>query len=175
MTQISSRIIQRHDKLSNWVSNNIVLLDGELAVVDCGECTKFKIGNGLSTFNQLPFADQNLLSTKWLAAEAISQGIHAKSVPYGLAAGAYLSANASFSQVLGFGAQTAPNDQYSFVWSGDNTQAIGDYYTSHGSGSFSINPADGLSGFWIGDQNMHDILSAKLSTKSSVTFVDWED
>ena len=51
MTQISSRIKQRHDVLANWASNNIVLLEGELAVVDCGDFTKFKIGNGLSTFN----------------------------------------------------------------------------------------------------------------------------
>lgn len=51
MTQISSRVMQRHGALADWTSNNIVLLDGELAVVDCGGFTRFKVGNGLSTFN----------------------------------------------------------------------------------------------------------------------------
>ena len=81
----------------------------------------------------------------------MSQGIHAASVPYGFAAGAYLCANASFSQALGYDAKVLSSDTYSFTWSGDDTRAIGDYYTSHGKGSFSINPLSGLSGVYIGD------------------------
>ena len=49
MTNIRTK--QRFDTLANWESNNIVLLAGELAIVDCGNCIKFKVGNGLSTFN----------------------------------------------------------------------------------------------------------------------------
>lgn len=35
MQTLKTRIKQRHDSLSDWESNNIVLLDGELAVVEC--------------------------------------------------------------------------------------------------------------------------------------------
>jgi len=68
------------------------LLDGELAIVDCGSQTiRFKVGDGKSKFSQLPYVDKHII------AESITQGIHSSAVPYGLAAGAYLSANANFS------------------------------------------------------------------------------
>ena len=57
MTQ--TRIKQRFDVLSNWLRDDIVLLDGELAIVDCGVQTRFKIGDGTSRFSQLQFVDQN--------------------------------------------------------------------------------------------------------------------
>lgn len=171
---IQTRIKLKFDTLANWLANDIVLLDGELAIVSCDNQIRFKIGDGTNAFSQLEFTDQHQLSTKWLAAEAISQGIHAKSVPYGFAAGAFLSANAHFSQALGYGAETISSDQYAFVWSGDSTRAIGDYYTSHGSGSFSINPADGLSGFWIGDQTLYSLLSAKQDAIVFGTTEQWK-
>ncbi len=88
----------------------------------------------------------------------MSQGLHASSVPYGFAAGAYLCANANFSQALGFDAKTISSDTYSFVWNGDDTRAIEDYYTSHGRGTFSVNPLSGLSGVFIGEQNLAEVL-----------------
>lgn len=80
-------------------------------------------------------------------------------MPLGFAAGAYLSAGAHYSQVLGYDAQSLSSDLYSFVWNGDTSKRIDhyydpsmpeDYYSSHGIGSFSINPLSGLSGFYIG-------------------------
>ena len=88
----------------------------------------------------------------------MSQGLHASSVPYGFAAGAYLCANANFSQALGFDAKTISSDTYAFVWNGDDTRAIGDYYSSHGKGTFSVNPLSGLSGIFIGEQNLAEVL-----------------
>lgn len=167
MQQINSRIKQRHDTLANWTNNNIVLLEGELAIVDCGEQTKLKVGNGLSTFNQLPFIDQEVLSTKWVAAHAISQGIHAQSVPYGLAAGAFLSAGANFSQALGYNAETLSSDQYSFVWNGNSSSPIGERYQSHGQGTFSINPESGASGVYIGEQALPEVISNYVPTDLS--------
>lgn len=158
---IQTRIKQRFDTLANWLSNDIVLLEGELAVVDCGQQTRFKVGDGSKRFSQLQFIDQDQLCTKWMTAEAVSQGIHAQSVPYGFAAGAYLCANANFSQALGYSSQTLSADMYSFVWNGDDTRAIGDYYSSNGKGSFNINPKDGLSGFWIGTASMASLLAQK--------------
>lgn len=63
MQTLKTRIKQRHDSLSDWESNNIVLLDGELAVVECQSSTRFKIGDGTKAFNDLPFVDQYQLST----------------------------------------------------------------------------------------------------------------
>lgn len=155
---IQTRIKQRFDPLSSWIQNDIVLLRGELAVVDCGSQIRFKIGDGTKRFTQLSFVDQSQLCTQWIAADAISQGLHAKSVPYGFAAGAYLCANANFSQALGFDAQTISSDTYSFVWNGDDTRAIGDYYTSHGKGTFSLNPLGGTTGIFIGDDTLSSLL-----------------
>lgn len=47
---IQTRITQRFDILSNWIQNDIVLLKGELAVVDCGNQTRFKVGDGTKRF-----------------------------------------------------------------------------------------------------------------------------
>lgn len=170
MDMTKTRIKQKYDTLANWLSNDIVLLAGELAVVDCGSSIRFKIGNGTSNFSGLQFIDQNLISTEVVDAssvsassidtKAISQGTHANSIPLGFAAGAYLSAGAHYSQVLGYDAQSKASDQYAFVWNGDDARALYDYYESHGKGSFSINPANGISGFWIGEQSLAQILSA---------------
>ena len=132
MMQISSRIKQRYDTQSNWEANNIVLLNGEFAIVDCGNQIRFKVGNGISSFNQLKYVDKNQLCTDWLTVHAISQGTYAKSVPFGLAAGAYLCANAHYSQALGYNAQTLSSDLYSFVWNGDTRKNIDHYYNLAG-------------------------------------------
>ena len=152
---IQTRIKQRYDALSNWLLNDIVLLAGEVAIVDCGnQQTRFKIGDGSKTFSQLPFID------KHIAAESISQGINAYSVPYGLASGAYLSANANFSQAFGYASETQSSDSYAFTWNGDDTRAIGDNYQSHGKGTFNINPLSGLSGVFVGEQNLAELLDS---------------
>lgn len=77
---------------------------------------------------------------------------------YGFAAGAYLCANANFSQAFGINSQTISSDTYSFVWSGDDTRALGDYYTSHGKGTFSLNPLSGASGVFIGEDTLSSLL-----------------
>ena len=165
---MQTRIKQRFDYLSNWIQNDIVLLQGELAVVDCESQIRFKIGDGVKSFTQLSFVDQNQLCTNWLVANAISQGLHASSIPYGFAAGAYLCANANFSQTLGFDAQTPSSDTYSFVWNGDDTRAIGDYYQSHGKGTFSINALSGLSGIFIGEQSLAELFDSKGGNKITI-------
>jgi len=55
-----------------------------------------------------------------LNAKAIAQGLKSSAVPLGLAAGAFLSANANFSQAFGFNCETSAGHDYSFVWSGDD-------------------------------------------------------
>lgn len=55
------RIQNKRDTASNWETNNPVLLSGELIVVDtdAGDA-RFKIGDGVKTYTQLPFQDESL-------------------------------------------------------------------------------------------------------------------
>lgn len=63
-----TRIRNKRDTASNWETNNPVLLDGELIVVDTNAGgIRFKIGDGTKTYTQLPFQDEvvyNALSGK---------------------------------------------------------------------------------------------------------------
>ena len=61
--QFNSRIRWKRDTSANWTNNNPVLLDGEIIIVDtnAGE-TRFKVGNGTSTYTQLPFQDEYVLN-----------------------------------------------------------------------------------------------------------------
>ena len=61
--QFNSRIQWKRDTSANWTTNNPVLLDGEIIIVDtnAGE-TRFKVGNGTSTYTQLPFQDEYVLN-----------------------------------------------------------------------------------------------------------------
>ena len=57
------RIQNKRDTAANWETNNPVLLNGELIIVDtnAGD-TRFKIGNGSKTYTQLPLQDEGLYS-----------------------------------------------------------------------------------------------------------------
>lgn len=174
-TEISARINLRKDVLVNWQEKNPVLGSGEIAIVE-GEngLLTLKIGNGLSSFNQLPFLyQQNFETDKITSKEAvfksISQGYNVSSTPTSLATGVYSEANGSFGVVHGIEAQILSSDEYAFVYSGVNQPNITDRYTSHGAGTFNINPTDGLSGFYIGEQTLDQILSSKADADSALT------
>ena len=80
----------------------------------------------------------------------------------GLASHAEGTATKAFalgSHADGLGAEAQYPDDYAYVWNGDDL--IIDSYTSHGPGTFNINPAGGLNGFWIGEQTLAEILANK--------------
>lgn len=58
---LNARIQYKKDTDANWTSNNPVLLENELIIVEMenGEC-RFKIGDGVYAYSDLPFADQLL-------------------------------------------------------------------------------------------------------------------
>lgn len=135
MTLQNVKISLRTDSLSNWIAENPVLNDGEFAIVNdiSASLTRFKVGNGLSTFSQLPYVNQQKVITELLEANKVNarsfeQGLNVDASPLGLAAGVYLSANANFTQVMGLNAQALDGNDYSFVWNGDDTRALGDFY-----------------------------------------------
>lgn len=57
--ELKTRIKWCRDTSANWTSNDPVLLNGEIIIVDTdsGE-TRFKIGDGVKTYTQLPFEDE---------------------------------------------------------------------------------------------------------------------
>lgn len=60
---IQATVKNRTDTAANWTSKNPVLAEGEIIVVQtsAGE-TRLKIGDGVKTFTQLPYTDENVLS-----------------------------------------------------------------------------------------------------------------
>lgn len=65
---LNTRIKLKRDTSANWTSNNPVLLNGEIIIVDTAEGeVRFKIGDGSKTYTQLPFDDEgirNLIADK---------------------------------------------------------------------------------------------------------------
>ena len=61
--QFNSRIQWKKDTSANWTKNNPVLLNGEIAIVvtNAGE-TRFKVGDGTSSYTALPFQDEYVLN-----------------------------------------------------------------------------------------------------------------
>ena len=59
----NARIANKRDTSANWTSNNPVLLNGEIIIVDteAGQ-VRYKVGNGTSTYTQLPFTDESLIT-----------------------------------------------------------------------------------------------------------------
>lgn len=53
---IHTRLKQKIDSLDNWINSTLILLSGEIAVVDMGNGKfRMKVGDGVSTFNDLPY------------------------------------------------------------------------------------------------------------------------
>ena len=59
--EYNARIKLKRDTSTNWTTNNPILLNGEVVLVDtaAGEL-RAKIGDGTKTYTQLPFADELL-------------------------------------------------------------------------------------------------------------------
>ena len=75
------------------------------------------------------------------------------------AEGAGTTAAGAGSHAEGIVSETREEDKYAFAWNGDYERPSP--YISHGPGTFNINPAGGLNGFWIGEQTLFSILTNK--------------
>ena len=53
--QIYDKIVIRNDTEANWTSANPVLLEGEVGITMDTNPKKFKVGNGTSTWSELPY------------------------------------------------------------------------------------------------------------------------
>lgn len=62
-TTLNTRVQSKRDTSANWTANNPVLLDGEVIIVDTNSGdVRFKVGDGVSTYTQLPFQDEYVLN-----------------------------------------------------------------------------------------------------------------
>jgi hypothetical protein len=57
------------------------------------------------------------------------------------------------------------------VFNGTNLSSTSDRYSSHGTGTFSINPVNGLRGFYIGEKNLDQIFTDS-TTKTWIKNLD---
>ena len=171
-TLTNIRIALRTDDEKNWASSNPILKTGELAIVKTASNNiKMKVGDGIQKFNELQYLNDELVETSFLSADevsatslsvrCISQGYNTKSSPTSLATGILTEAEANFGVVHGIEAKIKKGDDYAFVFNGTNLPGIADRYTSHGEGTFNINPLSGLSGIYIGDIRIDNLLATE--------------
>ena len=73
------------------------------------------------------------------------------------------------SHAEGIVSETREEDKYAFVWNGDDTRAYPLFpYISHDRGTFNINPAGGLDGFYIGEQTLPQVINAAIAGKANL-------
>ena len=100
--------------------------------------------------------------------EASGQASHAEGQETAAAAknshtsGYKTSADAVNSFVIGRYAHSLKDHNNTFVWQGVNDNVA---YESHGAGTFNINPTDGLSGIYIGEENLDDKIKEYFKTE----------
>ena len=81
---------------------------------------------------------------------------------YSLANGSKVNASGDYSHAEGVNSLTRVDDGYAYAWNGDRDRT--NSYSSHGPGTFNINPLGGLDGFWIGEQTLSSILTPYAKT-----------
>lgn len=56
---LNAKIVSKNDTRTNWASKNPILLKGEIGVEFDGSAVKFKIGDGVKTWNDLTYASNS--------------------------------------------------------------------------------------------------------------------
>ena len=60
MAQTYDKVVIRNGTELQWIESNPVLLEGEVGITMDTTPKKFKIGNGASTWNELPYERQSV-------------------------------------------------------------------------------------------------------------------
>ena len=84
-----------------------------------------------------------------VATRATGEASHASGV------NVYATQRATF----GAGVSVTGTNSASFIWSGSETSP---WYGTHGKGTFNVNPIGGASGFFIGNENLIQVINASL-------------
>lgn len=172
MQVFNTRIASKCDTKENWEYNNPILLQGEIAIVFDGNNQLFKVGDGQKRFNDLQYSfydnfASEQINTSNLSAKSISQGYGNNiSGIGGIVTGYKSQVSSNFAQSHGY--QAKVSSDFGYVWNGDNQ--ISDY-SDHGNGTFNVNPKNGISGLYIGNKNLKDIIESEVSDFSKVTLI----
>lgn len=130
-------------------------------------------GNSTSTYAGSSHAEGHRAVTMnggdYSHAEGHETKTHGK---YAHAEGEYTEAYGIASHTAGIRAKTNKDDAYAFSWNGLSSYANNDtnnMYPSHGIGTFNINPVDGLSGFYIGEESLDCIIKSVIDSVNTST------
>ena len=58
----NARIQHKRDTVANWDTNDPILLNGEIIIIDDENTIKYKVGNGTSKYSELPFTDEYVIN-----------------------------------------------------------------------------------------------------------------
>ena len=160
------RISLKIDDLSNWNNSNITLNNGEVALIRLpNNQVKIKIGDGSSQINDLNYLNEQEFFTSKLSAYNVEFGLKNYAQQFSVAEGQNVSAYGTYQHAAGYNVEAISNETFAFVWNGKDLYGYDNRYKSHGPGSFSINPLSGLSGFYIGEKHLADILYNSISNE----------
>lgn len=134
---------------SNTLSGSVqgAVAFGQQNVITKTYSTAFGTQNTITGANSLTIGQSNTISAD------IGVAIGSRN----LVGGKYCVAMGGKAQAL---------DSGSFVWGGSDkvNVAVFPIYTSHGKGTFNINPQNGAAGFYIGEQSLSSMLSAFITS-----------
>lgn len=102
---IQATVKNRTDTAANWTQKNPVLAEGEIIVVQtsAGE-TRLKIGDGVKTFTQLPYIDEQIYNNVVTSVNGQTGDITIKSAYQYAQDGGYTGTETEFSEKLASGA-----------------------------------------------------------------------
>ena len=160
------RISLKIDDLSNWNNSNIILNNGEIALIRLpNDQVKIKVGDGNSQISTLKYLNEQEFFTSKLSAYNVEFGLKNYAQQFSVAEGQNVSAYGTYQHAAGYNAEAISGETFAFVWNGKDLYGYDNRYKSHGPGSFSINPLSGLSGFYIGEKHLADILYNSISNE----------
>ena len=160
------RISLKIDDLSNWNNSNIILNNGEVALIRLpNDQVKIKVGDGSSYISTLNYLNEQEFFTSKISANNAEFGFKNYAQRFSVAEGQNVSAYGTYQHAAGYNVEAISGETLAFVWNGKDLYGYDNRYKSHGPGSFSINPLSGLSGFYIGEKHLEEILYNSISNE----------
>ncbi len=91
---------------------------------------------------------------------------------YGVVAMGYSVRAIGVDGTMAMGTGTSSEHESAFAWSGQWDYEESTRYKSHGAGTFNLNPAGGLSGFYVGETTLQSAFDGKADTNHTHAIAD---
>lgn len=89
MPTINTRVKNKHDTEANWSKSNLIPLNGEIIIFEADDNTpypRFKVGDGETSINNLPFTDSEYVKQdelgNYVTTDNVNQSINNKCILY---------------------------------------------------------------------------------------------